>query len=744
MEKEILDKIISYKSQHPNKSIKEIKEELGLTYSLKTIYKKLKQNKIQLQSTKISLVNKNKLPFFSKIFIEIKEISIPNNLNTYFLYSAYDYSSEITVNYIAKDKNILITSIFINYLFFRIKKMKGNLLENEIEIILNKSPEFYNSSISKNILNNIIVDSFNQKITYISFYERKKYLNNIITRNRILEELNKTYTSIKKAKYCLNSMQININKSFITNYKEKILFPIDSLTFEQYLLFKNNSYEKINWNQNINNVKDNYDITEFLISFIDKYKDGKSKFKEKNIYSDLYYIEGFLLDDIRNYKLFYNLNIKKNYEQTDKSITNDLIFNIIKTYFTIGRLYSDLYHYDLSEKYLVISNKIFNFSFKDIQLRKNNSTIIEQLEFKIIKHLSLSYANNSKFIKAISSYDKLNLLFQEKENFEELCKSYLNIAKVQVMLGNYLDAKENFKKALSLSKKYLLYKIEAQVLNDLALHEIDSGDYFNAEIHLLEALKLLKKEKLLELRYYIYGNLSIVYQYYNKYEKSLKLLTELLFKMKNTQRLDYIAAIYSNIATIYFKMENPDRSKKFILKSINLSKKIKDTELLAKNYGILANFQENDDNVTIKYHNLSIKYFKKLNNYNNLSLAILLKIDYLLNLNKILQARKTFDLSNKYFVKSVNIDIKIKLKIMSSKIIIYEEIKKNSSHKIIIINFKKILSILDDKIVTKDKRYKKTFNKELIYSFIKNILKYIETSKYSFKEKVLTKFKKLD
>ncbi len=77
---------------------------------------------------------------------------------------------------------------------------------------------------------------------------------------------------------------------------------------------------------------------------------------------------------------------------------------------------------------------------------------------------------------------------------------------------------------------------------------------------------------------------------------------------------------------------------------------------------------------------------------------------------------------------------------MSSKIIIYEEIKKNSSHKIIIINFKKILSILDDKIVIKDKRYKKAYNKKLIYSFITNILKYIESSKYSFKDAIFTKF----
>lgn len=707
----IVKEIIELKRKEERKTALEIKTELNLTCSLKTIYKILKQNKLKTKNVYIkrNIEDKEKISDFNIIIIEVEKLKISNQINSNYLYSAYDFSSNIAISAISKEKNISTTVTFLTYLFFRLKSILNKIEKKSIKIIFNKSFEFYSCFMDEDIILNLITNTFNQTIERVSFYDRKKYLKKISSRNEIISKIKKIkFNSIKKAQYILTAIQINLNTEKSLYHRSSLIFDIPIL---DKIVTRKLSLSNLNfkfWPLQSNRVADLSLYINYLLNLTKK----SSNNLEIKYFTDLTLV---LID----------LNLR----DKDKDITES-----INQLLTIALTYFDLLFFEISEKVLLTINDLID---------SNTKVIGNCYDIKIItsKYIGTINSKRSNYDKAYKDYSKMNSISKLLNKTDSYYESMILIADLFFDQGKYSFAKKKYLEVYHLTLENRCFTLNTKVLSSLALVQMQMGNYFEAEITLLKVIKLCNEHNFMNLKFRAYNNLAIVYQNNDELDKSLKILIKLFWETKEVLDPNMRGSIYGNIAIILLKRKETARAVKFLNRNIIIFKKAKNYYSLGIVYSRLGGLFQDEYEKTVSFLNSAYYYFEKIKNIGNLSKSLLQKINFFLIHNKISNAKKSYNklLLNLHEIE--NIDLKIEIKIIGFKI----EIMSNLTHQNVACNdiiegIKNIENILKDDLIKEDRRFRRVYNKNIIYHNIAEILDYIKSSNYKDKTEVLSKF----
>ena len=567
MDKKILEKIILYMNQMPASSAKTIKKELKLNYSTVTIYKKLKENGFLLGHKNKYEVDQKKPDKKHLLFIfSVTSFNIekpPNEKIELYRYELVDFHSSFIYYYISKDKNLIISSQILDHFFSDILDNSiANIKKSKIQIITNKSPEFYSKN-RNNHIDNLIIDKFNSVHKTITPYHKKKILSTC-------SDCKSRYTHRTSNNNSNDNDFIDIYMSIADSFSNKNSYQLaKEIYFLGYkiALRKDKPYDIIRYLfkiGNINLIMGNFEKAEkYYFETISKSKVNNSHVFHirakgnialikmiKNDYNsaEIEFIE--VLNLTRKYKLtilethalgnlaivYDNKNeIKKSLSYYIKVLwryksSND-INNFAITLGNIALILKRMKEYSRSEKFFYkqinISERIKNYSSLGLAY-SNLSTLHRDLE-----HYSKATKYNSLSISMLSTANDKYYL----------CIAYIERTKLLLRENKFSLSTDSLEKAFSLNKDInnTDYWVEIEVLRKILLihRELKQSNVLSKSIiKLLNEIVKLKDYKILKTdkRYRRTYNLYIIYKY----------LYEILVFIKNNSSFKVIDKILNS------------------------------------------------------------------------------------------------------------------------------------------------------------------------------------------------------
>ena len=365
-------------------------------------------------------------------------------------------------------------------------------------------------------------------------------------------------------------------------------------------------------------------------------------------------------------------------------------------------------------------------------------------QFKIERYNRLGqiYFEKSDFTIAKKYFYKMSIIAKESKNIKFICLSSIRVGLVFHKLGKYSKAQKIYLSGYEIAKKMNYQKLKVEILMKLGIVEIEKGNFFKAELLILEAIEFSKKHIFNKLKFKCYINLGVIYISKNLLDKALNIFTKALFEIRfSPDNLKMRILLYGNIAFIFDRLNNIQRADKYYHKSISISKVIKKYDTIAFSFSFLAMINKSNYKLSKQLFEQSFKYLKKVKNEMMFIDISLKMINVFLYHNKLLLARRRYDTIFASYERIENIDLKVETKIIGYKIQVLEYLKLNSNFTLIVKKLKQIESILAEDIITKDTRYRKVYNKEIVYNYLVEILGIIKSSKYKFKGKVFLRYK---
>lgn len=143
----------------------------------------------------------------------------------------------------------------------------------------------------------------------------------------------------------------------------------------------------------------------------------------------------------------------------------------------------------------------------------------------------------------------------------QLPQAYMNLAECYVRQGNYVDAAENYRKALSANDSIGKVIRPDYIFNGLAMSYMQISDYAGAESYLQKSMAYIGEMDNLD-RYILMNNFGNLYYYKGDYRKALPYFKKAVGytrQMKNRSINAYVPVF--NEAEIYVLLHNPDSAK---------------------------------------------------------------------------------------------------------------------------------------------------------------------------------------
>lgn len=706
MSSDDINRILKLVEKEPSIAIDKIKERLKLKNSINTIYRKLRENNVVLKNKKQNIESKNNIDDFQYIFVKVKKIKFQNITNETFLYSAYDYSSNITINSLAKGKNIYQTSVFLNYLLLRLDNILKDKPGRSIKIIFNKSPEFYSKKHFQTEIVGLISEKNDVEIKFVSNYLYKKYLKNIISYNLINKNIETTkYISIINLKNTITSYQFLLNKESVKKYNGSVLFEINDLN-KSYRLKRLTNFSELKSNKHFDISNGKFDISYYIKYFLTL--SNSKRIKRDRVIEKINLANNFIMKNSH----FDNLASSSFLEIGD-------VTTIIRNQIDIATAYFEAFMFDISKEVLEVC-RILLQNYKPV-LKGSY-----YMKYDIYKLFGKIYLRTSNFEYAKEYFLELISISDILGDLRLKCESKIMIAEIYYILIDYAKAKEIYTEIAQISKDESFHLSEIRAIGTLGLIEGELGNFFEAEYHLLKAKKIAQKYNFETLKFKAYLNLALVYFNKNQYDKSLNIFSKILFESRYSKDLDLKEHIYSNIGLVFLKFKNYDRAEKYFSKSIGVSKRNKTFTTVCLCYTNIAQIYSKKYKKALEYFALAHKYIKNVINPSESFDYYIKKINYLLSYNKLVSAKTEFLNLKKNLKEIENIDFKIEIIIIGYKIEIIENLKNK---KIISQNLKKIKLLLKDDLITKDIRFRKIYNKKIINNYINEISEIIKKSK---------------
>jgi len=493
MPKEIEHKIISLKKRKPELMPAEIIKILNLNFSLKTVYKKIKEAGLS-KEIKQSIPKERKRPF-AELIINSKLINAYSNddncnLPCYHL-SIEEKTSGIKFLAFSYEKTNLSLAIFADYFIETIKTLG---IDYDNIIFYTSNPLALNST---DILNKIIVGKYNltlRKLTderKVNREKRKvKNLFEILTQNvyqekaRIGDEEELIYKSfayliyynndsLSSSKFCKQGLMTLRKHAEQINYMIYNLPPIiaDNYISElQEILSSKKFWEKFGYRQK-NKIVESVKYLEVIGDYAEKnYNVEKAIAFYDRILTSLKYIPNDEFEVVILHKKSNNLAKIEKREEVEKLLGRAVVLS--------KKIDDPIY---LAQSYRLSANHYFEIN--DVKKCEKNIRLELELAIKI---------NNS--CRQITCYLNLGLLYEQQGRINKALKAYQgvikksdrcnagvtihtlnNICSVYMLKGERKISLEYCQKALNLANKHNDHEIDSSIYDKIGTNYLKMG-----------------------------------------------------------------------------------------------------------------------------------------------------------------------------------------------------------------------------------------------------------------------------
>jgi len=322
--------------------------------------------------------------------------------------------------------------------------------------------------------------------------------------------------------------------------QNKSLSQLDSLRYYESQIKKYNDEDT-----SLRNV-----YTRRLINFTARVNDKQLLFTAYLILADINLIKGSY--DIAIKKCFHALEYAEYIEDKQK----------------IARIYDNLiFIYRIRGE----RDRMFESLDKSISIKEAIGDIKGIYETKF--NLTYYYRNTGDYYKAFKlAYEALNY-YETQRDTSGILLCYYNVSRTYQSLGNYNKAIE----VIGLSKRYIVggkYEIERSRLNKGAgILQLRLGHYQDALNNFLKCLnienKLGNKFRIL----YCYNNIGVAYSYLKNFRPAMDYFNICIREYIKTGRLKDLANVYNSVGLHYEQKNTPDSSIHYFLKSIEICEK---------------------------------------------------------------------------------------------------------------------------------------------------------------------------
>ena len=271
-------------------------------------------------------------------------------------------------------------------------------------------------------------------------------------------------------------------------------------------------------------------------------------------------------------------------------------------------------------------NNYYSFAKGLIFYNEGNYTDATKIFEKLIKtnfKNSNVYYRNAYAFRGLGDYKKaLGQLQQAKKliHNQKYLPKILNAEGALFYLSdNYDIAKKYYNKAKKLAEQYQNNIELTKSLVNLAIISDDIGDVINARKLFTKALQIAKKINSIELQALVHSELAVSFTYDNhlvKAEKHYNKSLELFEIINNENRL---AILYSNLGKIYLTLFNYKFALEAFEKGLQFARQNKRSQILnltgiADVYANLANYSK-----ALEYYNKAKKISKEINEISSLA-----------------------------------------------------------------------------------------------------------------------------
>ncbi|MBN1971665.1 MAG: tetratricopeptide repeat protein [Candidatus Delongbacteria bacterium] len=555
MPEDLESKILELRKENPEWGAVKIKKHLNIPFSTTTIYNKfLRNNLIEIRKKNENAEQSfetyaSDIKPFEKIFVftrkitglinkrEIKVMNLPE-----IQIIAYDCKTSMFFIGFAREKTILDSAIFIDYLLNTLSRDK--LLTENTQIITSKTIEF-STKYNQNLFTEII---------------SKKFFCEHIFNTDLKDEYD----------YIIKKVMKNINNCIYDTSGEQ-------LTIEQVVLK--------NMLTNLDEIA-SYDMFERLKNAVlivpiitDMFIPKISDIRYRNIWPKDYFRS--------NSKLMHNIILKIDSEISEAKA--EYQFEKLLTLFDIKLLIygsgSSEYIRVFKEKFRIMINR---------GLTKRSEEILKELLIHInheVDNVEISesymtigdyYFMNYQLKKAEGFYSIAENILNNNPDERILCMLYSKIGKVNLEQGHILNAIKKFFNQMSLSKNLKDDLLIAEANDNLALAYFHKDESQKALDHLLDNVPIYEQHNEIEKLFAVYGNLGKIYTSQMKSNEARKVFEKALrFAHRLDNRLR-IAEIYSSLGTLYYVENHYEYALDNLAKSYSYYKKITNVKGMAE------------------------------------------------------------------------------------------------------------------------------------------------------------------
>ena len=425
-------------------------------------------------------------------------------------------------------------------------------------------------------------------------------------------------------------------------------------------------------------------------------------------------------------------------ELSDTTFINSLI--------ATGNYYSEEQPDSAIEYYRQSINLLEIIRLKNMGIKNQNVDLT--IDYKLSQiHLEygLTQYYSGEFIKAKNQYQKTISILQKhidkkidttiKNNFLALkAKCYAQIGNCNWSLSEYDNAFKYYSKALEINIKIDNKQQQAAILGNMGVIMDTRGRYAEALTYYFRSLKIEEEINNERGQAVTLGNIGIIYYNQKEYGKALDYYEKSLALKEKINETNSISTILGNIGIVYHDKNDFDRALAYYQKGLAVDKKYNNKYGISRHLGNigLAYEDKKDFNKALDYYFEALKIDEELNN----KIGIGYQKSYIGNLYMVLNEYKK---AEKYLTESYQLSKEIgSLEVLESSTGKLSELYEKNNKKELAFDFYKLFIQYKDSLL-KEENTKASIEKEMQYLYEK---KSVADSLAYEKEKALSKAEK--
>lgn len=247
----------------------------------------------------------------------------------------------------------------------------------------------------------------------------------------------------------------------------------------------------------------------------------------------------------------------------------------------------------------------------DCKVFKTRPSLGEYYNIALKSELEGNYKSAERYYKESAQYGGI------WDNPTIQVYSLASLARVQIYLEKYIEARETIDNTLDLNKELNNFEIECLCYENLGLLNYYKENFPEAEINFINALSNYSKCNIYNSMANLYNNLGLLYIKTENYEEAEKKLLKAARLNSDLNRYGAQSSNFTNLGILYEKTNDFEKAEKVYKLALEIDKREGYFNVIGKDLYNLANLYYNESkfDLAIDYYSRTIIYVKSLTKY---------------------------------------------------------------------------------------------------------------------------------